>query len=122
MAKKVGTRKTTKAKDAGLIPQKHGGALLAGGQKGNKGGGRLPSEIKGTLREIVDDCGIPWIKDVLNAPRTVICKCGEEIEPPANDAVKARVTETVMRVCVGTHVDVEHQGVTVIIDADSLSC
>ncbi len=108
--------------DAKLIPQEHGGALLAGGQPGNKGGGRLPSEIKDTLREIVDDCGIPWIKDVLNAPRTVICKCGEKIDPPASDAVRARVTDTVFRVCVGTQVEVEHQGVTVIIDADSLSC
>ncbi len=108
-------------KDAELIVQPHGGALLAGGKPGNKGGGRLPSEIKGTLREIVDDCGIPWIKDVLNAPRTVTCECGAKIEPPASDAVRARVTDTVFRVCVGTQVEVEHQGVTVIIDAESLS-
>ena len=39
-----------------LIPQEHGGALLAGGVPGNKGGpGRPPSAIRGELRAILED-------------------------------------------------------------------
>ena len=34
-----------------LIPQKHGGALLSGGKRGNKGGGRTPNEIRALMRE-----------------------------------------------------------------------
>ncbi len=96
-------------KDVELIPQKHGGALKRG-NPGNKGGGRTPNQIKGTLRDIIDDCGIPWIVDVLNAPRTVTCECGATIEPPAADAVKARVADTVFRVSVGTQTEVDHKG------------
>jgi hypothetical protein len=38
-----------------LIPQKHGGALLRGGKKGNKGGGRRPNKIREELRNVLDE-------------------------------------------------------------------
>jgi hypothetical protein len=100
----------TKKTDAKLIRQKHGGALKRG-NPGNKGGGRTPNEIKSTLREIIDSCGIPWITAVLNAPRTVACpECGHKIEPPAAEGVRARVFDTVVRSSVGTQQEVEHKG------------
>lgn len=37
-----------------LIPQEHGGALLAGGQPGNKGGGRTPSLTREAARLAFD--------------------------------------------------------------------
>ena len=36
-----------------VIPQVHGGALLLGGKRGNKGGGRKPDEFKALCRELV---------------------------------------------------------------------
>lgn len=39
-------------KDPELVPQSHGGALLSGGQPGNKGGpGRPPSKVRALARE-----------------------------------------------------------------------
>ncbi len=101
----------TPAQTPVLTPQAHGGALLSGGKPGNKGGGRTPNEIRGTLRQIIDDFGVPWITDVLNAPRTAVCaNCGANVEPPASDAVRARVADTVFRVSVGTQTEVDHKG------------
>jgi hypothetical protein len=36
-----------------LVTQRHGGALLRGGRKGNRGGGRTPDEFKARLAELV---------------------------------------------------------------------
>ena len=105
-----------------LVPQDHGGALLAGGQLGNKGGGKTPDEIRGTLRQILDEHGIPWARDVLSAPRTVTCECGASIEPPASDAVKAKLGDTFLRVAVPSQQEVQHTGrVTLVADTGTLS-
>ena len=45
-----------------MVPQKHGGALLAGGVPGNKGGGRPSNELRGSLREILDE-GLPHLQE-----------------------------------------------------------
>lgn len=49
-------------KSAELIPQAHGGALLKGGQPGNKGGGREPSVFKDFLKRLRQD---PAFQDTL---------------------------------------------------------
>ena len=46
-------QKTT-AKTTALVPQAHGGALLAGGKPGNRGGGRPPDLIRQRCRESFD--------------------------------------------------------------------
>lgn len=42
-------------KSAELIPQPHGGALLPGGVKGNKGGGRKPNKFHEWCAAITED-------------------------------------------------------------------
>lgn len=37
------------------MPQEHGGALLAGGKKGNKGGGRKPNQFIEWCQSITED-------------------------------------------------------------------
>ena len=122
-SKGVGVGKAESAAERpDLIPQKHGGALLSGGTPGQKGGGRTPDEIRGTLRQILDEHGIPWARDVLSAPRTVTCECGASIEPPASDAVKAKLGDTFLRVAVPSQQEVQHKGrVTLVADTGSLS-
>jgi hypothetical protein len=67
-----------------LIPQEHGGALLAGGVPGNAGGpGRPKSEIREALARAVDEEGVPFIRDVLGGVVRVrlvaTCEyCGKE--------------------------------------------
>ena len=59
------SRKKTAAKTAAktaVVLQKHGGALLTGGVPGNKGGGRPPNELRGSMRDILDK-GLPHLKD-----------------------------------------------------------
>ena len=53
--------KKTAAKTA-VVPQKHGGALLPGGVAGNKGGGRPPNELRGSMREILEK-GLPHLEE-----------------------------------------------------------
>lgn len=102
-----------------LIPQKHGGALLPGGQPGNKGGGQSPEAIKGSFRKLIAEKGLPWAERMLDAPKTVACpKCGTMVQPPAADGVRARLLDTATRMLPQK---VEHEGVVVIMDADSLS-
>ena len=45
-----------------MVPQKHGGALLPGGVPGNKGGGRPPNELRGSMREILEK-GLPHLEE-----------------------------------------------------------
>ena len=45
----------TAAETPGLKPQPHGGALLAGGIPGNKGGGRPPNAFKDFLADLRRD-------------------------------------------------------------------
>jgi hypothetical protein len=79
---------------------------------GHRGaGGRTPDAIRAKLRKIITKQGIPWAKDLLSAPRAMACPhCGKEIEPPALDGVKARVTDTLYRVAVGTQQEVKLEG------------
>lgn len=46
-----------------LIPQKHGGALYAGGVPGNRGGGRPPSAVRQLAREAFE-ARIPMLADL----------------------------------------------------------
>src|SRR6185312_15689574 len=38
---------------AGLIPQAHGGALLPGGKRGNRGGGRQKEALRERMRDML---------------------------------------------------------------------
>ena len=81
-------RSSDSGKDSGveLIPQPHGGALLPGGKKGNKGGpGRTPSALRRGLRQLLDDDGMDVLKGVLQGRVPVkmvgqCTKCGTEHE------------------------------------------
>ena len=54
---------------ADLIPQEHGGALLAGGKIGNKGGGRTPDELRALMREPLAKA-IPLVVNMIHDPKT----------------------------------------------------
>ena len=86
----VGTTKAKEPPNSGgnsgteLIPQAHGGALLRGGSFGNKGGGRIPSRIRGELREILE-ASLDTLRDFTQgrATLTLVSKCeqcGHETE------------------------------------------
>ena len=106
-----------------LIPRPDGhGALLSGGQVGNKGGGRTPDAIRGTIRQIIDKHGLPFLEAALSATNTVTCPhCKGEVAVSADPKLMAKLLDTGLRIGVGPQVQVEHQGVVVIVDADSLS-
>ena len=125
MAKKqAGTTAGTTAetdKAVELIPQKHGGALLAGGKRGNRGGGRTPDELRGTIRQIIDKHGLPYLEAALSATGTVTCPhCDGEVEVPADPKLMAKLLDTGLRISVGPQVQVEHQA-TVLLMGKSLS-
>ena len=98
-----------------------GGGYLQTGNPGNKGGGRTPNEIRGSLRKIIEDKGLPWLERVLGAPRTVTCpSCGADIEPPAADGIKSKVMDSALRTGVGSEQGAQQQAITVIVDTQSV--
>lgn len=84
--KKSGAKPTTpaKAKPAAvaLVPQPHGGAIKTGGNPGNRGGGRTPSELRRRLREAAADRVeiLEEIADgIVKIPVVGVCeKCGHQ--------------------------------------------
>lgn len=70
-------RKTTK-KTAIALPNGRG-ALLPGGQYGNKGGGRRPDEVRELATQLSYDEIIPKLKELINdketPPKTVVSAC-----------------------------------------------
>ena len=116
----VGIRQTAAVP---TVPQSHGGALSIGGTPGNKGGpGRTPDQLRGTIRQIIDEHGLPFLKAALSATGTVTCPhCQGEVEVPADPKLMAKLLDTGLRASVGTHVEIEHQGVVVVVDGESLS-
>ncbi len=111
----IGDTAISAAKSPVLVAQSHGGALLSGGvpgNAGNRGGpGRTPDEIKGTFRQILDEHGIPWVIEMLTGARSTTCpSCGETVEPPVADGVRARLTDTLTRSAVGTQQEVKVEG------------
>ena len=108
---------TPTPKTGELVPQAHGGALRWGGT--NKGGGHSPEDIKRSFRKLIAEKGLPWVERMLDAPETVECpKCGTKVQPPVKDGVRARLLDTATRLLPQ---QVEHQGVVVVVDKDSLS-
>ncbi len=99
-----------------LIPQAHGGALLAGGQPGHKGGGGRPREIiRNQLRSLITTKGFKYLEDVLGAPRSYIHECtkcghGELIAPPKTDEIVLKGIDLCARYGIGTQQEVEHHG------------
>ena len=91
-----------------LKPQEHGGALLAGGQLGNKGGGRTPDELRALMREPLA-AAIPLVVKIIQAADT------------SNRDLLAAVG-FLATYCIGTKQEVEHTGrVTLEADTGSLS-
>ena len=79
------TEKTTKETTTPvLVPRPDGrGALNSGGTPGNKGGGRPPNELRGSMREILEE-GLPHLREFVTGERPsaaeVKCpECGEEV-------------------------------------------
>ena len=105
-----------------LIPRPDGrGALLSGGQPGNKGGGATPDALRGTIRRIIEEHGLPFLQSALSATGTVTCPhCKGKVEVPADPKLMAKLLDTGLRIGVGTQLNVEHQGITVIVDTKSV--
>ena len=94
------------AKDVKLVPQPHGGALLAGGKPGNKGG-RPRSIIREKLSGVMTEHGIGVLEEIITAPRetTVTCdECGhkQEVKPPSSDADRLRGVDIAGKYSIGT--------------------
>lgn len=54
-------------KTGGLVPQKHGGAIWQGPPKNPMPGpGRPKGEVRQTLLQIVDECGLAFVQAVLS--------------------------------------------------------
>ena len=114
--------KGTDSKD--LIPQPHGGALLAGGNPGNKGGGRTPNEIRVLMRQPLAKL-LPIITEIAEAKdvQEVTCPhCEEKHEVvswlKASDKLKA--VDLLARYGIGTRQEVETTGITVLVDTKSV--
>jgi hypothetical protein len=119
-------REVTVKTDVKLIPQEHGGALLAGGKPGNKGGGRTPNELRALMREPLAKL-LPIITEIAEAKDIQEVTCPHcdgkhEVETFLKAGDKLKAVDLLARYGIGTRQEVEHQGVTVVIDAESLSC
>ena len=69
---------TAGTEDVKLVPQPHGGALLAGGKPGNKGGPGAPrSIIREKLSGVMTEHGIGVLEDIITAPRETIVTCDD---------------------------------------------
>ena len=103
-----------------LIPQPHGGALLAGGKPGNKGGGRPRDEIRRKFLSILSVKGLAILREILDAPRErehVCPKCGhsETIQPPKTDDVALKALDLAGKYGLGTYKEIEeHKSVVLI--------
>ena len=103
-------------------PRIFNGGQLRTGNPGNKGGGDTPDQLRGTIRQIIKEHGLPFLKTALSATGTVTCPhCDGEVEVPADPKLMAKLLDTGLRTTVGSPVQVEHQAVIVVRDADSLS-
>jgi len=60
---------TRRAASVELVPQAHGGSLLAGGKPGNRGGGRLRSEVRAAALEGAD-VGVGRLRKIVTSPRS----------------------------------------------------
>lgn len=72
-----------------LVPQPHGGALLAGGLKGNRGGRRYKDDTIEKLSELVAEQGPSVVGEIMRGEvrytyKGTCSKCGEESEGPAD--------------------------------------
>ena len=64
--KKKARKKTADETPVPLVPQPHGGALLAGGVPGNKGGsGRPPAAFRVKMRDLLADDGVEVAREIL---------------------------------------------------------
>ena len=103
-------------KDTKLIPQPHGGALLAGGNPGNKGGGRPRSVIREKLSGVMDEHGVAVLEQIITAPRetTFTCdECGHQqtVKPPSSDADRLRGVDIAGKYSIGTITQVDAEQV-----------
>ena len=91
-----------------LKPQEHGGALLVGGQLGNKGGGRTPDELRALMRE-------PLAKAI-----PLVVKMIHDSDTGSRDRLAA--VDFLARYSIGTKQEVDIKGrVTLVADTGTLS-
>ena len=109
-----------------LKPQDHGGALLVGGQLGNKGGGRTPDELRALFRQPIAKL-LPVVERIAEAAdvEEVSCPhCDEKVEVPSyrKDGDKLKAVDLLARYGIGTKQEVDIKGrVTLVADTGSLS-
>lgn len=70
-----------------LVPQPHGGALLTGGQPGNRGGRRYKDDTIEQLGELIAEKGPAVVRQIMTGLveyefRGICTKCGQESEEP----------------------------------------
>lgn len=108
-AKKSAAKKRPQVKSLPrLVPQPHGGALLAAGQPGNRGGGRPRDEVRAKLLTLSQGKSLPFLSRLLDGHVDVelygVCvHCHERQEVPDGEAydrlysrVLAAVTASVL--------------------------
>ncbi len=89
------------------IPRADGrGALLPGGQFGNKGGGSTPNELRTLMRGTLSTI-IPMVQAMA-------------VDPELSPKERLAAADMLCRYGIGTRQEVEHQGITVVVDTRSV--
>jgi hypothetical protein len=84
-----------------MVPQKHGGAIWQGAPKNPKPGpGRPKGEVRQALLAIVDECGVQFVRDVLEGR-----VAGTTLEQ------QVRVAEMAMKYALGTQKEITVEAV-----------
>lgn len=123
MAKRTGTKMTKGTdKDVELIPQPHGGALLVGGQKGNKGGGRTSNEIRELMRQPLAKL-LPVVQRIAEASdvQEVTCPhCDEKHEVVSWLKARDKLQAVDLLARHGLIKEIEDTGIVVVVDTRSV--
>ena len=116
--KQQGLTVANSVKTSGETPTRRiqpGGGYLQTGNPGNKGGGATPDALRGTIRRIIEEHGLPFLEAALSATGTVTCPhCKGKVEVPADPKLMAKLLDTGLRIGVGTQKEVEHKGMVLV--------
>ena len=96
-----------------MIVQPNGrGALRAGGQIGNKGGGRPRDELRLSILTLIRKYGMARLEEILSAPRGYLHQCPEcehsmLIQPPKTDDITLRAFDLAGKYGLGTYAEID---------------